>query len=135
MIQVREKPVPAFRCEPLACWISKTSCAARFAFTERGDKRYEGGPCGKRCNVGVAVKAGGELPDSFEVLVPEAVETVASRDKNWGHAECLQCGKPFKRNSGNHRNFCLRRCAKRYYRPYHPPSPGQEALDAVLEGY
>lgn len=134
-IQTRTKPMRSFFCEPLACWLSKTACAARFTFTEKGVQRFVGGPCGKRCNVGRAVKAGDPLPETFEVVAPEAVETVASRDKAWGHAECQQCGKSFKKGSGNHLYFCKRRCAKRFYRPYHPPAPGLAALEAVLEGY
>lgn len=134
-IRTRPKPIASFYCEPLSCWISKTSCAARFTFAERGDKHHEGGPCGKRCNVGTAVHAGDPLPAGFQVVVQEAVETIPSRDKAWGHAECQQCGTRYKRNSGNHRNFCRRRCAKRFYRPYNPPAPGLEALEAVLEGY
>lgn len=127
--------MPAFYCEPLACWLSRVACAARFTFTERGEARYQGGPCGKRCNVGRAVKGKGPLPASFEVVKPEAVQPIASRDKAWGHATCLQCGTPFKKGSGNHLYFCRRRCAKRYYRPYNPPAPGLGALEAVLEGY
>lgn len=134
-IRTRAKPVPAFFCEPLSCWLSKTACAARFTFTERGDRRYEGGPCGKRCNVGRAVKAGDPMPGTFEVVTPEAVETIASRDKAWGTAECQQCGKSFKKGSGNHLYFCKRRCAKRFYRPHHPPAPDLGSLEAVLKGY
>lgn len=135
VIRVQAEPMPRFRCEPLSCWISRVACAARYTFTERGDQRFAGGPCGSRCNVGRAVKAGEPLPDVFEVGVPQAVETVASRDKAWGSAECLQCGTEFKKGSGNHLYFCKRRCAKRFYRPYHPPAPGREALEAILEGY
>ncbi len=135
LIRTRAKPMPSFYCEPLSCWISKTACAARYTFTERGDQRFVGGPCGKRCNVGCAVKAGDPLPAGFQVVTQEAVEAIPSRDKAWGHAECPQCGTRFKKNSGNHLYFCNRRCAKRFYRPYHPPPPGQAALDAILEGY
>ena len=130
------EPAPSFFCEPMSCWLSRTACAARFTFSERGDRRYEGGPCGKLCNVGRAVKAGDlALPDGFEVEAPEAVQSVASRDKAWGHADCLRCGKRFKKSSGNHLYFCHRRCAKRYYRPDNPPTPGAQALKDVLEGY
>lgn len=134
-IRTRTEPIPAFRCDPLSCWISHTACAARFTFTERGDQRYVGGPCGKRCNVGRAVKAGKPLPASFDVVKPKVVESIPSRDKAWGHANCLQCGTRFKKGSGNHLYFCKRKCAKRYYRPHNPLAPGLAELEAVLKGY
>ncbi|NIR31714.1 MAG: hypothetical protein GWN84_20855 [Gammaproteobacteria bacterium] len=125
-----------FWCEPLRCWISQKACRARFELGKAGkSKRMRESPCGPRCNVGCAVAAGKRMPDSFELEKREAPKTVASRDKAWGHANCLECGERFKKHSGNHRNFCKRRCAKKFYRPYQPPVPGLGELQAVMEGY
>ena len=124
-----------FYCEPLSCWLSRGACAGRFTQAQLGDRRFVGGPCGARCNVGRAVDRGEPLPETFAVVAIEEVKTVASRDKNWGHAICQQCGERFKKGSGNHLYFCKRRCAKRFYRPYRPPAPGLGALEAIMEGY
>lgn len=130
-----------FWCEWLRCWISPKGCVARFRLANTGkSKRLRESPCGRSCNVGCALDAGKPLPDGFAIEKREAPPTVASRDKAWGYAVCQydgcpRQGKPYKKHSGNHLNFCSRSCAKRAYRPYRPPTPGLAELHAVMEGY
>lgn len=123
-----------FYCEPLRCRLSKVSCKARFQLAMAGNKRHAEGPC-SRCNVGRSLNTRGRMPKKFKLKVLKAPEPVASRDKAWGFANCLQCGTRFKKGSGNHLYFCRRRCAKRYYRPFKPAQPGLKEIETVMEGY
>ena len=131
---IRTDKLQRFYCEPLACWISQVGCAARFRMAVDGNLRLRDSPCGQRCNVGRAVADGKPLPKRFELVQLKAPPTIASRDKAWGHATCLQCGKRFKRHSGNHRNFCVRRCAKRFARPWQPRPWSAADFEIVKEG-
>lgn len=135
--EIRTDKLGRFYCEPLGCWLSMVACAARYRMGKRGDKQMRESPCGARCNVGRSVARHKKLPASgFRMTVLQAPNAIASRDKNWGWAKCLQCGKRFKKGSGNHLWFCHRRCAKRFYRPYKKLRPAEDGslFDDILSG-
>lgn len=135
-LPVKRTPDGRFRCEHLRCTLRVLACKARYNMALQGRKEVQGSPCGNRCNVGRSVGRHGRLPQYWEPLREQvAPKAVASRDKAWGYGTCWQCGDRYKKHSGNHRHFCKKRCAKKFYRPYRPRRLTAEDIETIEKGY